>query len=297
MTIKMKIKINEIMEKGKTITAIGAYDAFSALMVEQAGFDAVYVGSYSTEASFLGRPDLALMSRNDRLSVARNIVKVVDIPVIVDAEEGFGNAINLMDAVKDFESSGAAGIHIDDEVMPSKCPFVPGIPLNNLISVDEMCGKIQAAVKARNDPDFLIIARCDAIGTMQRTEYYKDGINEVVGRSNEYARAGADAIFVMALNENDLGYFKREIKAPLVGVFAPAEPLPLAAFRKEGYFMTIGSILCLYAAAKGIKDALKAFKETEDWNAITNTMIDDRQFFEILKISEYQALYGKYKIV
>ncbi|MEK7139253.1 MAG: isocitrate lyase/PEP mutase family protein, partial [Patescibacteria group bacterium] len=183
------------MNSGRTAVAVGAYDAFSALLVEKTGFDAVYIGSYATEAAFLGKPDLALMSKNDRLTIARNVVKAVGIPVIVDAEEGYGNALSVMDAVRDFEDAGVAGIHLDDEDIPSKCPFIPGIPPNQLISTDEMCGKIEAAVRIRQDPDFLIIARSDVIGTVPRERYYRENLlEEVVRRSNAYAEAGADAI-------------------------------------------------------------------------------------------------------
>src|SRR4051812_30343870 len=100
------------MGSGKTVVAIGAHDALSARLVEQAGFDAVYVGSYATEATALGGPDLALMSKTDRLTISRNIVKATSIPIIVDMEEGYGNAINVMDAIRDFEAAGVAGIHL-----------------------------------------------------------------------------------------------------------------------------------------------------------------------------------------
>ena len=165
-------QLSKGMESGTTVVAIGAYDAFSARIVEKAGFDAVYVGSYATEAASLGKPDLALMSKTDRLAIARNIVKAVDVPVIVDAEEGYGNAISVMDTVRDFEDTGAAGIHLDDEALPSKCPFLPGIPQNELISTDEMCGKVEAAARAKTDPDFKIIVRSDVIGTVPREVYY-----------------------------------------------------------------------------------------------------------------------------
>jgi 2-methylisocitrate lyase-like PEP mutase family enzyme len=285
------------MSSGRTAVAIGAYDAFSARIVEASGFDAVYVGSYATEAALLGKPDLALMSKTERLWIARNVCKAVSIPVIVDAEEGYGNAISVMDTVRDFEAAGAAGIHLDDETLPSKCPFLPGIPHNTLISTDEMCGKIEAAVKARTDPDFLIVARSDVIGTVPREEYYAGNkIKEVVERSNAYAAAGADAIFVMALNEDELGYFAREIRAPLVGIFATAEPLPIAAFEQAGYPLTIGSLVGIYAAGKGLVRAMRKLRETRDWNAIRDEMIDDQEFFQILGVEQYQSCYRDYRI-
>ncbi len=285
------------MKSGQTVVAIGAYDAFSALMVERAGFDAVYIGSYATEASFLGRPDLMLMTKTERLLIARNVVKPVNIPVIADAEEGYGNAVSVMETVQDFEAAGVAGIHLDDEEIPSKCPFIEGISRTQLISTDEMCGKIEAAVRARQDPDFVIIARSDVIGTVTRDRYYKENlIQEVVKRSNAYAAAGADAVFVMALREEELDYFARHIKAPLVGIFATVEPHPIAAFQKRGCQITIGSLVGLYAAAKGLKDAMAKLKETGDWNSIQDLMIDDKEFFDIVKLPKYRERYLQFRV-
>jgi 2-methylisocitrate lyase-like PEP mutase family enzyme len=285
------------MKSGKTVTSIGAYDGFSARLVEQAGFDTVYVGSLATEASMLGQPDLAMMSKTERLWITRNIVKAVNVPVIADAEEGYGTAINVMDAIRDFEAVGVAGVHLDDEQLPSKCPFLPGIPMNQLISTDEMCGKIEAAVSARQDPDFLIIARCDVIGTVPRERYYNENmIEDVVRRSNAYAEAGADAIFVMALTEEEVQYFAERVNAPLVGIFAPVEPLAISVFERAGYPLVIGSVVGIYAAAKGLMNAYTKLKETGDWNAIQDELVTEEQFFDILDMKRYGTYYEKYRI-
>ncbi len=244
-----------------------------------------------------GKPDLAMMSKTERVWIARNVAKAVDIPVIVDAEEGYGNAINVMDAIRDFEAAGVAGVHLDDEQLPSKCPFLPDVPRNQLISVDEMCGKIEAAVSVREDPDFQIIARTDVIGTMPLQQYYQDNMMEdVVRRSNAYAEAGADAIFVMALNEEEVSYYREKISALLVGIFATIEPLPISVFEKARYEMVIGSLVGLYAAAKGLLNAYTKLKETGDWNAIQDEMINDEQFFDIVGIKSYGESYRKFRI-
>lgn len=295
--MKATARLRQGMRSGKTVVTIGAYDAFSARMVERAGFDAVYVGSYATEGTCFGKPDLMLMSKTERLWLARNIAKAVSIPVIIDAEEGYGNAVSVIETVRDFEAAGVAGIHLDDEEIPSKCPFIDGISRTQLISTEEMCGKIQAAVHARQDPDFVIIARSDVIGTVDRKRYYEENlIDEVVRRSNAYAEAGADAVFVMALELEELNYFARHIKAPLVGIFATVEPHPIAAFQKVGCQITIGSLVGLYAAAKGLKDALTKLKETEDWNAIQKHMIGDKEFFEIVELAKYREQYVKFRV-
>ena len=295
--MKTTTQLRNMMRSGRTAVAIGAYDAFSALMVERAGFDAVYVGSYSTEAAFLGKPDLMLMSKAERLWIVRNVAKAVSVPVIADAEEGYGNAVSVMETVRDFEATGVAGIHLDDEQIPSKCPFIEGISRTQLIETDEMCGKIEAAIHARQDPDFVIIARSDVIGSVSRQEYYaRNLIEEVVRRSNAYAEAGADAVFVMALTLDELQYFKKNIRAPLVGIFATVEPHPIAAFQAAGCQITIGSLVAHYAAAKGMKDALAKLKQTGDWNAIQDNLIDDREFFDIVQLEKYRERYLRYRV-
>ena len=286
-----------MIDNREMVVAIGAHDALSARLVEQAGFNAIYIGSYATEATFLGKPDLALMSKTERLMIARNIVKAVNVPVIADMEEGYGNAISVMDAVRDFEAVGLAGVHLDDEALPSKCPFLPNIPRNQLIAVDEMCGKIKAALEARQDPNFKIIVRSDVIGTVPLAEYYREQMIEgVVQRSNAYAEAGADAIFVMALNVEEINYFAERIKAPLVGIFATVEPIAIKEFEKAGYQMVIGSLVSLYMSARGLVDGLKALKETGDWNAVQDKMINDAEFFDIVGLDHYGSLYKRFNI-
>ncbi len=295
--MKATTQLQNMIDNREMVVAIGAHDALSARLVEQAGFNAIYIGSYATEATFLGKPDLALMSKTERLMIARNIVKAVNVPVIADMEEGYGNAISVMDAVRDFEAVGLAGVHLDDEALPSKCPFLPNIPRNQLIAVDEMCGKIKAALEARQDPNFKIIVRSDVIGTVPLAEYYREQMIEgVVQRSNAYAEAGADAIFVMALNVEEINYFAERIKAPLVGIFATVEPIAIKEFEKAGYQMVIGSLVSLYMSARGLVDGLKALKETGDWNAVQDKMINDAEFFDIVGLDHYGSLYKRFNI-
>jgi 2-methylisocitrate lyase-like PEP mutase family enzyme len=285
------------MESGQTVVAIGAHDALSGRLVEQAGFDAIYVGSYATEATALGGPDLALMSKTDRLAISRNIVKATSIPVIVDMEEGYGNAINVMDAVRDFEAAGVAAIHIDDQDLPSKCPFLPGIPRNTLVSVDEMCGKIRAAREARENSDFVIIARTDVIGTVARDRYYAEQMmDEVVARSKAYLAAGADVAFIMALTRQELEFYRAAISGPLVGIFATVEPLPIRDFEETRYEMVIGSLVSLYLVARALRDGLAELRRTGDWNALADRMVDDPEFFRMVGLDRYGSAYEQYHI-
>jgi 2,3-dimethylmalate lyase len=289
--------IRESIASGKTMHVVGANDALSALLIERAGFDAVYVGSFSTSATFLGKPDLDLMSKTDRLGLVRNIIKSVSIPVIADIEEGYGNAISVMDVVRDFEAAGVAAVQIGDQRMPSKCPVMKGIPPVDLISIEEMNGRIRSAVSARQDPRFTIIVRTDVIGTASREQYYSQNLmEEVVRRSNAYLEAGADAIMVMALNEEELSYFAQRIKGPLVGIYAAVEPIPFRAYRERGYSMAIGTIVTLYMYVRSLVDGLRELKESEDWNAISHRLVGDEEFFKILELDKYREMYDKFSI-
>lgn len=297
MSAERPTSLSAYLAAHRFVTAVGAHDALTARQVEAAGFEAVYLGSYATEAAALGLPDLSLMSRDQRLAITRNITNVVSIPVIVDAEEGYGNAISVAAAVRDFEAAGAAAVHIDDEVIPGKCPFLPGIPPNKLIGIHEMQGKIAAAVDARKSDDTWIIVRCDVVATMDRKTYHaNDGIREVIRRSNAYRSAGADAIFVMAFDEAELRRYREEIEGPLVGIFAPAEPLPVKAFTDAGFEIVIGSIVSLYASIRGVSAALARLRETKDWNALGDLVATDEDFFELVGLDGFADQYRRYGV-
>ncbi|MCL5072453.1 MAG: isocitrate lyase/PEP mutase family protein [Actinobacteria bacterium] len=287
--------LKNLMNRGEMVVAIGAHDALNAQLVEKIGFNAIYIGSYSLEGTQKGEPDMDIMTKTEKLTVIRNIVNAVNIPVIADMEEGYGDVVNVIKAVNEFESTGVSGVHLDDQKIPSKCPFIPNLPKTELISVKEMCAKIKAATDSRSDPDFMIIVRSDVIGTVAREKYYSDNmIEEVVERSNAYTEAGADAIFVMALTIEEVNYFAKNIHAPLVGIFAYMEPIAIKEFKKAGYKMAIGANLCMWMAAKGVMNGLKVLKQTQDFNAIRKFLITDEEFYDIIDINKYEKYYKKY---
>ncbi len=165
----------------KTVWAAGAYDALSALYIQKAGFDAVMTSGFGVSASFLGMPDAELYTMSENLAVVRNVANVVNIPLIADIDTGYGNAINAMRTVREFEAAGCSAVIMEDQVSPKRCPIcVGGV---ETIPVDEAVGKIAAAIEARTNPDMLIIARTDAA-----TE------EEAIHRAKAYVAAGADVI-------------------------------------------------------------------------------------------------------
>src|SRR5688572_22963884 len=190
------------------LMAPGAYDALSARLVEQAGFDVVYMTGFGSTASLIGRPDVGLLTGTEMVDNARRIAAAVDLPVIADADTGYGNAINVVRTVQAYEQAGVAGIHLEDQVMPKKCGHMSG---KAVIPAEEMVGKIRAAAAARRDPDFVLIARTDAVAV--------EGVAAAIARARAFAEAGADALFVEApTSEDDLATIGRELTglAPLV---------------------------------------------------------------------------------
>ena len=165
----------------KTVWAAGAYDALSAKLIEEAGFDALLTSGFGISASYLGQPDAELYTMSENLAVTSNVVSAVDIPVIADIDTGYGNAINAMRTVREFDRSGVAAVILEDQVAPKRCPIcVSGV---EVIPLDEGISKIEAAVAARQDPNMLIIARTDVIDEAQAIE-----------RGKAYVKAGADII-------------------------------------------------------------------------------------------------------
>src|SRR6187455_108569 len=193
-SLSLPALLDRAINDRQPLIAPGCYDALSARLVEQAGFDAVYMTGFGTTASLIGRPDIGLLSGAEMVDNARRIVSAVDVPVIADADTGYGNAINVVRTVQLYEQAGVAGIQLEDQVMPKKCGHMSG---KALIGADEMVGKLQAAVAARTDPDLVIIARTDAVAVQ--------GLDAAIQRARAFAEAGADLLFVEApTSEEDI---------------------------------------------------------------------------------------------
>ena len=201
--------LRELLARKKTLVKPGAYNALSAMIIEKAGFPCCGVTGYGVSAALLGKPDVGLLTLDEIVTTTRYITRAVKIPVIADADTGFGNAINVMRTVEDFIGAGAAAIHIEDQVAPKRCGHIAG---KQVIPAQEMVGKIRAADKVRRelDPDFVLIARCDARGVAGGS------VDDLVRRANAYLDAGADMIFPEALtSEAELERAAKEIKGPL----------------------------------------------------------------------------------
>ncbi len=281
--ISPRRRLRELLASGEPVVAPGAYDALSARLVEQAGFDVVYMTGFGTTASLAGRPDVGLLTATEMADNARRIVAAVDAPVIADADTGYGNAINVVRTVQVYEQAGVAGLHLEDQVMPKKCGHMSG---KAVIDRDEMAGKIRAAVAARRDPDLVLIARTDAAAV--------HGLDEAIARARIYADAGADVLFVEApTSEDDIERVAKELAgvAPLVFNWAEGgrtPPLPLARVAELGFSLVLFPIGTLLAATAGIQAVLARLKS--DGTPAAAGLMPFDGFTDLIGLPEIQAL-------
>lgn len=187
-----RAKFRQLLQQDGIIMAPGAPDAFTARIIQQAGFDVCYMGGNAAVASALGIPDVGLATFSDMISRAKSIASCINIPLFCDADTGYGNVNNVILTIKEFEKAGIVGVHLEDQVTPKKCGAMDNL---KLISVEESAKKIEAAAYARTDPDFVILARTDARKAL--------GLDDAIKRIQAFERAGADMVYVEMLESRD----------------------------------------------------------------------------------------------
>ena len=287
-------RLRALIADGPVVVAPGAHNGLTAKLVERAGFSAVYLTGAGVANTLLGVPDVGLITLTEMTWVARCVAGAVEIPVIADADTGYGNAINILRTVREYEKTGVAGIHIEDQVSPKRCGHIAG---KEVISTEEMIGKIKAAVDARTDPDFLLIARTDARGPL--------GLEEAIQRANLYAEAGADMVFPDALlSEEELARFARSVphrKMMNMGGYAASRTtpkLPLATVERHGFNLVIYPLAVLRAGVCAMSDFLAGLKregtafEVEHIAGLKGHPVEN--WYEFMGISEVRRLEERY---
>ena len=255
-------QLRTILNQEKTLLVPGAYDAFSAKILKQAGFPVLYMTGSGVTASLTGMPDVGLLTMTEMVDQARRIVNAVDLPVICDADHGYGNPLNVIRTVKEYERAQVAGIHMEDQVAPKKCGHFEG---KQVIAAEEMCKKIEAALYAREDKDFLLIARTDARSIL--------GLEEALRRARMYADAGADMIFLESPQSvKELERIPSELSGiPLLvniveGGKTPA--LPFQDLQTMGFKIVLYPTCGIRAVAKTLQELaahLYRFKDTKEF--------------------------------
>lgn len=281
-------KLKLLLAEKKILIAPGAYDVLSAKMIEQIGFKAVYMTGYGTSATTLGEPDVGLLTMTEMADRAGRIAQAVEVPVIADADTGYGNPLNVRRTVAEYERAGVSGIQLEDQVFPKKCGHMLG---RKIIPTEEMVQKIKAACQARKDKDFVIIARTDA-----RTNY---GLEEAIARGKAYEKAGADVIFIES--PENVSEMKKITAAfaqtPTLANMVEGGRTPLLSaeeLERLGFSLVIFSTGPLFAAAKGLKDYLNELKVQGTTSAKLSNLISFPEFNKFIGLERYLELEKRY---
>jgi carboxyvinyl-carboxyphosphonate phosphorylmutase len=281
-------RLRELLNSGQTVVAPGAFDPLAARLVEEAGFAAVYMTGFGTSAALLGRPDVGLLTMTEMADSAGRIAACVDIPLIADADTGYGNPLNVIRTVGAYEAAGVAGLHIEDQVAPKKCGHMEG---KQVIGADEMAQKVRAAVDARADPDFVIIARTDARAV--------EGLDSALDRARRYRDAGADVLFIEALVS------EAEIEAaaaafpdvPLLFNWAEGgktPPVGLDRLTELGYRIVIFPIGTLLAATAAMRRILREIAAAGTPASLLGELPTFGEFTDFIGLPEVRGIEQRY---
>jgi len=278
-------KVRDALRQGKTLWAAGASDALSARLIEGAGFDAVLTSGFAISASFLGQPDAELYTMTENLTVVRNVASAINIPIVADIDTGYGNPINVMRTIREFEAVGVSAVIMEDQVSPKRCPIC--VDSVEIITVDEAVAKIEAAVEARRNPDMVIVARTDAM-----TE------DEAIARAKAYVKAGADVIQPISkcfknaeglkrmreacgvpLSLQLLGWLERDLKPEFIEQVAAIATFPLVP---------------IMTAVQAMQTQLKVLCETRSSRNLPLPVKDHNEFVKFIGFADIEKLQVKY---
>ena len=290
--MRVTSRLRELLAGPELVVAPGAYDGLSARLIAQAGFSLVYMTGFGTAASVLGQPDVGLLTMSEMVGRAAALAAVTgDLPLIADADTGYGNPINVRRTIREYEHAGVAGLHIEDQVWPKKCGHMEG---KQVIPMDEMAQKIRAAVDARQDPDFVIIARTDAIAV--------NGLEDALLRGQAYREAGADVLFIEASRSiAELQTIKKAFSdIPLLYNWAESGKTPLLSLYEIhtlGFKLVIFPVSMLFAATHAMLELLELLKRGETPSAFAERMVTFSHFTQNIGLPEIQELERHYGVI
>ena len=275
-------KFRQLLQQPGIIQAPGAYDCLTAKLIQQAGFPAVYMTGAGTSVAQLGYPDLGLATMSDMIANAGSIADILDVPLIADADTGYGGILNVRRTVRQYERAGVAAIHIEDQEMPKRCGHLDD---KKVVSTEDMVQKIRAAVDARTDDDFTIIVRTDSIAVT--------GWEDAMHRCEEYIKAGADALFVEALRTpEEVEQVAKNINVPLLYNFVESGKSPLLSateLEKFGFKIVIYPGSALLAVTNVVQQLMAQLKETGTTAHLMDDMVTLEACFEAVGLSSMLA--------
>jgi 2,3-dimethylmalate lyase len=278
-------RLRELLAGDEVVVAPGAYDALTARLVEQAGFDAVYLTGYGATASLLGRPDVGLLSMSEMADQARRFVQAVAVPVIADADNGYGGPLNVVRTVREYAAAGVAAMHVEDQVVPKRCGHMEG---KRVVPVGEMVEKVHAMVEARGDGDLVLIARSDARAP--------EGLDSALERVGAYLQAGADLIFIDALQDlsEAVAFGEAFPGVPKVINFVEGGKTPfpdVAQLGELGFRLMFSSLTALLAATGAVRERLAGLRDATAPQPAPPLAFDE--FNEVVGLADAQALEGR----
>jgi carboxyvinyl-carboxyphosphonate phosphorylmutase len=281
--MKATAKLRQLLREPRIIVAPGAYDCLTAKLIERQGFPAVYMTGAGTAVTRLGKPDLGFATLSEMVANAATMAAMLSIPLIADADTGYGGALNVYRTVQEYERAGVAALHLEDQVFPKRCGHLDG---KQVISTEEMVIKLRAAVEARIDQDLVLIARTDALAVT--------GLDDTLRRCQAYAEAGADVLFVEAMrSREDIARVVREVPVPLLYNFVEhgKSPLvPAAELQRLGCKLVIFPGSIMLAVLPLVQEILRVIQQHGTTEALLGRMTDVVELFETMGLSEMLAL-------
>ncbi|GAA4596487.1 isocitrate lyase/PEP mutase family protein [Planotetraspora phitsanulokensis] len=289
-TIKRTTRLRELVSAPEILVVPGAYDGTGARIARSLGFEAIYLSGFETSAGLLGMPDVGYLTMSQMATRVSDLCDAVDLPLIADGDTGYGNPLNVRRAVRAYEKAGAAGMHIEDQTSSKRCGHMLG---RQVIPVSGMVEKVKAAVDARSDPDFVIIARTDARTTM--------GLAEALDRGAAYHEAGADMLFIESPESEDemrriCAAFRGTVPVLSNQVEGGRTPTPgVRALEEMGYALALFSVGTAFAAAKGLRTYLAELAAKGDTRGVLDDMILFEEFNTLIGLDEHMELEKRYE--
>jgi methylisocitrate lyase len=282
-------QIRAHLRGGNTLVMPGVYDALTARLATRAGFEVIFISGYSVAATALGEPDFGLLTQTEIVTAARAVCRVTPLPVIVDADTGYGNAVNVVRTVRELTAAGAAGIFLEDQVWPKRCGHLRG---KRVIPLEEQLQKLRAVIEARPCGDLFIVARTDAREAV--------GLEEAIRRGRAFREAGADAVFIEAPRSVDeLRAVAEAVSGPLVANMVEEGVTPLQkpdALRALGYQLIVWPLSGLFASARAVADAYGTIRQTGTTDAVRDRQMQFAEFNQIIGVEEKYALDARYRV-
>jgi len=280
--------LKSMLKSKKPLVIPGVYDALGAKIAQKVGFDSMFQTGYGTSATLFGMPDYGFIGAAETVDNARRICRSVSVPVIVDSDTGYGNALSVWKLVKELESAGASGIFLEDQKWPKRCGHMQG---KDVVSQEEYTEKLSAAIDARESKDFIIVARTDARATK--------GLDEAIERGKQNKKTGADAVFVEAPRTiEEMKKIGKEINAPLVANMIEGGATPLSSaesLSKMGFNIILYPLSVLYANTFATMNILTELKKSGNTSKYKQKVVNFDQFNDLVELPKFRKMEKKYE--